>query len=62
MRDGGKGDAPRPLSISIEEFDNAWDKIFKKANVELKQALTESIEENAALYHELTAHEKECGK
>jgi hypothetical protein len=62
MRDGGKGDAPRPLSISIEEFDNAWDKIFKKANVELKQAFFDSTQENAALYHELSVHEKECGK
>jgi len=62
MRDNGKGDIPRPLSVSIEEFDNAWDRIFKKANVELKQAFFESIEENAALYHELKTHEKECGK
>jgi len=62
MRDNGKGDTSRPLSISIEEFDNAWDRIFKKANAELKQAFSESIEENAALYQKLTTHEKECGK
>ena len=62
MRDGGKGDAPRPLSISIEEFDDAWNRIFKKANIELKQAFTESVNENAALYKDLATHEKECGK
>jgi hypothetical protein len=30
MRDGGKGDKPRPYSIPLEEFDNRWDTIFKK--------------------------------
>ena len=62
MRDGGKGAVSRPLSISIEEFDDAWNRIFKKANIELKQAFTESVQENAALYHDLKDHEKECGK
>jgi len=28
MSDGGKGDAPRPLGVSIEEFDNNWEAIF----------------------------------
>lgn len=26
----GKGDQPRPLSITKQEFDNNWDRIFKK--------------------------------
>jgi hypothetical protein len=30
MRDGGKGDKQRPLSISKSEFDAAWDRIFKE--------------------------------
>jgi hypothetical protein len=30
MGDGGKGSAPRPFSVSKEEFDNRWDTIFKK--------------------------------
>jgi len=59
---GGKGDAPRPLSVSIEEFDNAWNNIFKKVNVELKQPFAQSIKENSELYQKLTDHEKECGK
>jgi hypothetical protein len=29
-RDGGKGDAPRPLGVSIEEFDKNFDAIFGK--------------------------------
>ena len=31
MRDGGKGDAQRPLVVPMQEFDNNWDAIFKKA-------------------------------
>lgn len=30
MSDGGKGDTPRPLSVSIPEFDQRWDAIFGK--------------------------------
>ena len=26
--DGGKGDAPRPLGVSMEEFDANFDRIF----------------------------------
>jgi hypothetical protein len=28
MRDGGKGDTPRPLGVPLEKFDNNWDAIF----------------------------------
>ena len=28
MRDGGKGDAPRPIN-NREQFENNWDNIFK---------------------------------
>jgi len=27
-----KGSSPRPYSISLNEFQNNWDKIFKKGN------------------------------
>lgn len=30
MRDGGKGDQQRPLTVPKEQFDNNWDKIFKR--------------------------------
>ena len=30
MSNGGKGSAPRPLSVDLDTFDNNWDKIFKK--------------------------------
>jgi hypothetical protein len=30
MRDGGKGDKKRPLTIPKEQFESNWDKIFKK--------------------------------
>jgi hypothetical protein len=29
MSDGGKGSAPRPKSVALEKFDEAWDRIFK---------------------------------
>lgn len=30
MSDGGKGSAPRPFSVSNEEYANRWDAIFGK--------------------------------
>lgn len=36
MNEGGKGDAPRPLSISKEEFNKRWDEIFNKEIVKEK--------------------------
>ena len=31
MRDGGKGDTPRPLGVPMEVFDKNFDAIFGKA-------------------------------
>ncbi len=28
--EGGKGDAPRPMTTSRKQFDDNWDRIFKK--------------------------------
>lgn len=30
MRDGGKGDTPRPLGVSMEQFDKNFEAIFGK--------------------------------
>jgi hypothetical protein len=30
MRDGGKGDTPRPLSVDMKVFDMNFDRIFGK--------------------------------
>lgn len=30
MGDGGKGSAPRPKSVALDKFDEAWEKIFGK--------------------------------
>lgn len=30
MRDGGKGDTPRPLGVPMEEFDKNFEIIFGK--------------------------------
>lgn len=36
MRDGGKGDKPRPLGVSMEQFDNNWNSIFKNKEKPVK--------------------------
>lgn len=33
MSHGGKGDTPRPFSITMEQFDKNFDAIFKKKPV-----------------------------
>jgi hypothetical protein len=45
MRDGGKGDAPRPLGVDLDKFDNNWDAIFKKPNP-LADKMIKQIEEH----------------
>ena len=45
MADGGKGSAPRPYSVSQEQFGNNWDAIFGKKKPEYEQddgALTDA--------------------
>jgi hypothetical protein len=32
MSDGGKGDKPRPFSVTKEKYDEAWNRIFKEKN------------------------------
>ena len=60
MRDGGKGDMQRPLGVSMDQFDNAWDRIFNKSKVE--QAIEDTIEQHKEVLKQLQDHEKECGK
>lgn len=56
MRDGGKGDTPRPLGVSIETFDANFDAIFGK-----KKTPKEMYEEKkAAVLHD-PRKEKEDG-
>ena len=51
MRDGGKGDTPRPLGVPMEHFDNAWDRIFGTAKV-LKENIKEVNAEFDKAYDE----------
>lgn len=47
MRDGGKGDTPRPLGVPMDKFDASWDAIFGK-----KKTSKEQYEEKkAAVLH-----------
>jgi hypothetical protein len=43
MSDGGKGSAPRPFSVSQQEWDNRWDAIFSR-DLDKKQEAQEKIE------------------
>ena len=45
MRDGGKGDQQRPLSVPMKEFDNNWDAIFNKTNP-LADKMVKQIEDH----------------
>ncbi len=51
-RDGGKGDAPRPLGVPMDKFDEAWDRIFKEKD----GSLTVNVEPNET---EITGQENE---
>lgn len=42
MRDGGKGDKPRPFSVTKQEYDAAWDRIFKEKDGSLTINLNEN--------------------
>ena len=47
MRDGGKGDKQRPLSIPKEEFDNRWDQIFKQPKTDkICDKIVQQVEES----------------
>jgi len=47
MRDGGKGDKQRPLSIPKEEFDNRWDQIFKQPKTDkIGDKIVQQVEES----------------
>jgi hypothetical protein len=42
MTDGGKGDKPRPFSVSQEEYDRRWDAIFQR---DIPKDNTDELEE-----------------
>jgi hypothetical protein len=43
MRDGGKGDTPRPLGVSMEVFDRNFDAIFGKNKKYKMQEVDEGV-------------------
>ena len=52
-RDGGKGDARRPLTIPAEKFNSNWDAIFKKPNP-LADKIIKQVEESIKNNHYIT--------
>lgn len=45
MRDGGKGDTPRPLGVPLEDFDSNWDAIFKRTRKDVVEELLNGLTE-----------------
>jgi hypothetical protein len=41
MSDGGKGSSPRPFSVSMQEYANNYDRIFRKTPKEIDDAKAE---------------------
>jgi hypothetical protein len=60
MRDGGKGDAQRPLTVPMKDFDSSWNRIFNKSKIE--SAIQETIDQHREFLAQLQDHEKDCGK
>jgi len=52
MSDGGKGDKPRPFSVTQEEYENRWNAIFQRDNVvsksEAKRLATQEMAKEEA--------------
>lgn len=46
--DGGKGDAPRPIS-NKDQFDKNWDEIFNKTKEEIVHLEIEADNEHATI-------------
>lgn len=44
MSDGGKGSAPRPYSVSNEEYAARWDMIFRKDQQETVDLTKKSVD------------------
>jgi hypothetical protein len=43
MNEGGKGDKPRPFSVTQEEYDNRWDMIFNRDKKSESQKFDEKV-------------------
>jgi len=55
MSDGGKGSAPRPFSVSNQEYAERWDAIFGRDGNETKkngQPLPQTLKDNVEDYLE----------
>ena len=48
----GKGDAPRPYSVSLEEFDKNWDAIFNNKESKEDKERAEFLEKQMDLFED----------
>lgn len=57
MSDGGKGSAPRPFSVSNEEYARRWDAIFGRdledEQNDVSQVLPQTVKENVESFSNL---------
>jgi len=61
MSDGGKGSAPRPFSVSNQEYAERWDAIFGRDGNETKkngQPLPQTLKDNVEDYLESQKNNK----
>jgi len=43
MNQGGKGDKPRPFSVTQEEYDNRWNLIFQRDQKTEKEKFDDKV-------------------
>lgn len=63
MSDGGKGSAPRPFSVSNEEYANRWDAIFgrdKMSEITEKAKRERALDEMVRVSQELGLYDEDC--
>lgn len=58
MGDGGKGSAPRPFSVTNEEYAQRWDMIFGRDQKE-KEKREKALDELARINQELGLYDEE---
>jgi hypothetical protein len=58
MSSGGKGSAPRPYSVSNEEYANRWDAIFAREKQEKALDDLFKVQEDLGLYDKVESPAK----
>lgn len=62
MRDGGKGDAQRPLVVPMDQFDESWDTIFNQKKEKDIKIEIDADNDGQSITFTKEWHFNECGK